>query len=75
MIVEDLDESYQLEKIDLSELLGLSLEEAEKKAASFGWRSRPISIDGKALIVTADLCQTRVNFSVLGNKIVNVSVG
>lgn len=61
--------------INPSEWAGLSLTEAEQKAKIEGFKTRISEIDGKALMLTMDYKNDRINFRVRGNKIVEAYTG
>lgn len=61
--------------VSVSEYKGLTLNEAKAKAESKGFTTRVVEIDGRSLMVTADLKNNRLNFRVNGNVITDVYPG
>ncbi len=56
-------------------LLTLTEEEAGRLAASNGWSVRIVARDGESFAVTEDYSPTRVNLSIEGGVVVDVTVG
>ncbi len=54
----------------MDEFIGLSLIDAQKKAADLNFITRVVSLEGKRFIITQDLRTNRLNFTVLNGKII-----
>ncbi len=57
------------------EWLGLSLDEAIKKAKGINYTTRIVEEDGKSFMVTMDFKSDRVNLRLLNNKVIGVYTG
>jgi hypothetical protein len=58
-----------------SSVIGMSLEKGGQKLLSQKYLVRIVSVDGEQSIVTADYVNTRINLTVVNNKIVGAAVG
>ena len=59
---------------DLSAVLGKNLEEANTIAKEAGFTTRLISVDGKSMIMEADLRRDRINLSITGTRVTGASI-
>jgi len=57
------------------EYKGMSLEDAQKMAEQNGFSSRVVEIDGKSLMVSAEIKNNRINFRVRNNIITEAYPG
>jgi len=57
------------------EYKGMNLEDAQKMAEQNGFSSRVVEIDGKSLMVSAEIKNNRINFRVRNNIITEAYPG
>ncbi len=64
-----------MEHIDLTALVGLTVEEARRRAETHGYQFRVLIEDGESPFVTADYRIDRVNVEVAAGRVVRADVG
>lgn len=64
-----------MDPIDLTALVGQTVEEAQRLARAQGYKFRIIVQDGKSFFVTADYRTDRVNVEVAAGKVVRADIG
>jgi hypothetical protein len=64
-----------MEPIDLTGLVGLTVQEARRRAEAQGYLFRVLIEDGRSHYVTADCRTDRVNVETAAGKVVRADVG
>ena len=64
-----------MDPIDLTALVGLTVEEARRRAEARGYQFRVLIEDGRSSYATADFRTDRVNVEVAAGKVVRADIG
>ncbi len=61
--------------MDIEKLIGMTYDDANGLAESYGYTIRVRSRDGEALFGTQDIRHNRINVGLVDNKVVSVKLG